>query len=96
MTNRPRRMSGPSGYGVITAPRSASCCSAVVSRSARSGPSAPVFSMAARYPAGGGVHVSHAFQRQGVAPAASWPATLGSPPVSTKRRATAASLMFSA
>jgi hypothetical protein len=52
--------------------------------------------MAARYPAGGGVHVSHAFQRQGVAPAASWPATLGSPPVSTKRRATSASLMFSA
>ena len=93
MTDRSRKMSGPSGYGVITAPRSASCRSAAVFRS---GPWAPVFFMAARCPAGGGVHVSHAFQRQGVASAVSGLGTLRRSSVSTKRRATSASLMFSA
>jgi hypothetical protein len=42
------------------------------------------------------VHVSHAFQRQGIASAVSGLGTLGRSPVSTKRRATSASLMFSA
>jgi hypothetical protein len=60
MTNRPRKISGPSGYGVITALRSASCHSAAVSRSGRSGLSSPVVFMTAGYPAGCGVHASHA------------------------------------
>ena len=74
--------------------RSASCRSAAVSRSGPRAPSSSWPPAAAAYTSA--VHVSHAFQRQGVASAVSGLGTLGRSPVSTKRRATSASLMFSA